>query len=221
MKEEIKNIIKSDVLFQFYTWMKLATMVLYIDLFWGIYVKSTNLTSASMSDINMSLIIVFIICSASIFLIATILMPLLRSIMLFIDTLIVSKIKKLLIGDVKNNNVIFHELSYSNLIDYALKKDSNIAYNLALLVSKEYVQMKLNRYVATVGVIFFCFDINYGSILSNIFMIPTPIKYFIYLASALSIYFLLRNIHFNDTGSYKTTSEDIYNLISKNDTTLN
>lgn len=221
MKEEIKYIIKSNVLFQFYTWMKLATMVLYIDLFWGIYVKSTNLTSVSMSEINMSLIIIFIICSASIFPIATILMSLLRSISLFIDILIVSKIKTLLIGDVKNKNVIFHELSYSKLIDYALKKDSNIAYNLALLVSKEYVQIKLNRYVATIGVIFFCFDINYGSILSNIFIIPTPIKYFIYISSALSIYFLLHNIHFNDTGSYKTTSEEIYNLVSKNDTTLN
>lgn len=218
MKEFIE-LMKENTLFQFYSWMKLVVLVLYLDLFSGIATLNRNTIFVNLADIDLTFILYFILISAASFTLIVIFVLASHSLALSINVLIY-EVKSIKIFSKKdegitnrNMDLTVYDLSFQNLMDYALKENNDIFFRLAILVSQKYKQMKLNRYITTAAILLLCFDLNHGAILSNIKILTTDIKYCIYFFSAFICYLLLHKIAFYNAGAYKTYSKDLYDRV--------
>lgn len=215
----MKDFLKSNMPFQFYSWMKLAALALYLDLFWGVTIKNTDLFFSTFSNLNISIIISFIVVSAAVFPVIVIFVYIIHLISLVIKLILESiensNIIRSLFEDSKSIKIDAYKISYTDLINYALKEKNDIAYNLAISLSQKYKRMKYNRYIATAALVLLCFDINYGSILCDIYTIPKNIRYLIYFYVSIACYVLLCKVAIYNDSCYRTFSQDIYLMIKK------
>ena len=221
MIEKIYTFLKSDEPFHFYSWMKLAALTSYFDLFIGFTMNRINFEICNFETIDISLLIFFVIFTAFCFPLIIILIIFIHFISLFID-LVLFFIKRIsFIEEIINNNSIdskneSYMLSFEELMDYSLINNNKIIYNIAINCKQEYEKIKYNRYITVAAFILLCFDINEGAILSNIFEWKEEFKYLIYIPFTIASYVLLCKIAIYNDSCYKTKSKELYDKITNN-----
>ena len=214
MEFNIKNALQNDALFKFYSWMRLSAVALYIDLIIGVLIKMGFLNMEGLViNMELSQIICFILLGAILFPVLTGLVYYIHLVALVLSYFI-WKIQDYFIDyNYKYEKPESYELSYEELKEFAVLKNNQVAYSLAIDCERSYALKRLNRYITTATLLLFCFDINAGVILSHIIVWTFWSRMLVYTLLGILMYFLLRKLATYNAGHWKTSSEALYNEV--------
>lgn len=218
MRVDLKTVLKDDALFKFYSWMKLSSAALYMDLVMGFIFRDNYLNMETLiTNLELSQIIYFILLGAALFPILASFVYIAHGTALMINGIIFEVITHIPflysscdIGYKKTNT---YELHYDELKDFALRKNNQVAYAMAIDCKNSYAIKRLNKYITVAALILLCFDINIGGIMSHIIIWSTWVKTVLYILVGVVIYFLLRKLAMYNNGHYVTKSEELYNEV--------
>lgn len=198
MMEFINVIAKGNEAFYISFWVKILAFALYTDLFFSIISPLPVITLDSLlSDMNQSLIILFIIGVIA----SIIIMLLISAVLHFLYLHLPLPVKD------KASTKIVHS---SSMRQYAILTNNQVAYMEAIQAERNMI----NNYIQVGTLLLFCLDLQWGTFMSIIEQcFPGNIERCEIGFYILSIFLLLKKLRSMDVGDRIIVSSEVYDKV--------